>query len=183
MPDRAILSDQELTGPSADIAARVRAFLPVPSNLSVRFSGQVLQLLLCSANVKRLFVRFCKLCCLFEGPTSKAPRALRQPDWRWGFPMPELHNRAFYLAFRAHCVKTRGLARKNASDSRIFLDLQNLTLTLLGLQRQRPAASTTNLANKAAIPSRTLPRRLTLPARCDTVRAACCFPPGPSASI
>jgi len=56
------------------------------------------------------------------------------PDCEWGFSMPDLGEMAFqacYSAFREHCVKFHGLNENDLTDSGIFLDLGEWTLTLL----------------------------------------------------
>jgi len=51
-----------------------------------------------------------------------------------GFPMPDLGElavEACYSSFQKHCVEVHGLKDDGLTDSGIFLDLGNWTLTLL----------------------------------------------------
>ena len=56
------------------------------------------------------------------------------PDCGWGFLMPDLGEMAVeacYSSFREHCAEVHGLREDDLADSRMFLDLNNWTLTLL----------------------------------------------------
>jgi hypothetical protein len=55
-------------------------------------------------------------------------------DCEMGFPMPDLGEmavKACYSSFRKHSIEIHGLNEDDLADSRMFLDLNKWTLTLL----------------------------------------------------